>query len=118
MDDFVAGEAQFINTRKLPLLNSEVAARISSTYHNCRNAKPTELFMDFGCFCKSGNFDEIASHDYVLTPGRYVGAADIKDDGEPIDEKLTRLRTQLLAEFDEADRIEKVIRNRLRAVIR
>jgi type I restriction enzyme M protein len=48
-----------------------------------------------------------------LTPGRYVGAADIEDDGEPIDEKLARLRSQLLAEFDEADHLEKVIRERL-----
>ena len=52
-------------------------------------------------------------HDYVLTPGRYVGAEDIEDDGEPIEEKLTRLRMQLLTEFDEADRLEQIIRTRL-----
>jgi len=49
----------------------------------------------------------------VLTPGRYVGAAEVEDDGEHIEEKLKRLRTQLLAEFDEADRLEKIIRQRL-----
>jgi type I restriction enzyme M protein len=63
------------------------------------------------------SIDELVTHDHVLTPGRYVGAADIEDDGEPIEEKLTRLRTQLLAEFDEADRLEQVIRTRLNGLV-
>jgi type I restriction enzyme M protein len=119
------GEVLFIDARKLGYmatrtlrtLSPEDSARISSTYHNWRNAQPAELYEDIAGFCKSANIDEIATHDYVLTPGRYVGAADIEDDGEPIEEKLTRLRTQLLAEFDESDRLEKVIRMRLKGLI-
>jgi type I restriction enzyme M protein len=98
-------------------LSPEDSARISGTYHNWRNAKPTELYEDIAGFCKSTSIDEIALHDYVLTPGRYVGAAEIEDDGEPIEEKLARLRTQLLAEFDEADRLEQIIRTRLKGLI-
>ena len=65
----------------------------------------------------NNTIDEIATHDFVLPPGRYVGAAAVEDDGEPIDEKLTRLRTELLAEFDEADRLEQIIRERLQGLI-
>ena len=104
-------------TRTLRTLSTEDSARISSTYHNWRNAKPAEPYEDIAGFCKSASIDEIATHDYVLTPGRYVGAADIENDGEPIEEKLARLRSQLLAEFDEADRLEQVIRTRLKGLI-
>jgi type I restriction enzyme M protein len=104
-------------TRTLRSLSPDDSTKISSAYHNWRNAEPAEPYEDIAGFCKSSSIEEIATHDYVLTPGRYVGAADIEDDGEPIEEKLTRLRTQLLAEFDEADRLEKVIRERFRGLI-
>jgi type I restriction enzyme M protein len=119
------GEVLFIDARKLGYmatrtlrtLSPDDSARISTTYHNWRNAKPAETYEDIAGFCKSANIDEIATHDYVLTPGRYVGAADTEDDGEPIEEKLARLRSQLLAEFDEADRLEQVIRTRLKGLV-
>jgi type I restriction enzyme M protein len=119
------GEVLFIDARKLGYmatrtlrtLSPEDSARISSTYHNWRNAQPMEPYEDIAGFCKSATLDEIARHDYLLTPGRYVGAADIESDGEPIEEKIRRLRAQLLAEFDESDRLEEVIRIRLQGLI-
>ena len=42
-------------------------------------------------FCKAATLEEIRGHDYVLTPGRYVGAAEVEDDGEPFEEKMERL---------------------------
>jgi type I restriction enzyme M protein len=119
------GEVLFIDARKLGYmatrtlrtLSPEDSARISSTYHNWRNAEPTEPYEDIAGFCKSANIAEIATHDYVLTPGRYIGSAEIENDGEPIEEKLARLRSQLLAEFDEADRLEQVIRMRLKGLV-
>jgi type I restriction enzyme M protein len=104
-------------TRTLRVLTDEDLTRIAGTYHNWRNRKPENAYEDVAGFCRSASIDEVATHDYVLTPGRYVGAADIEDDGEPVAEKLARLRAQLLAEFDEADRLEKVIRDRLKAVV-
>jgi type I restriction enzyme M protein len=118
MDDSVSDETQFIHGRKLHLLRPKDVAGISSTYYNCRNAKPGEAYEDISGFCKYANIDEIATHDFVLTPGRYVGAADIEDDGESIEEKLTRLRSQLLSEFDESVRLEQVIRARIQGLIR
>ena len=104
-------------TRTLRTLSPEDSSRISSTYHNWRNAEPAEAYEDIAGFCKSASISEIAIHDYVLTPGRYVGAADAEDDGEPLDEKLERLRRELLAEFDESDRLEREIRIRLQGLI-
>ena len=120
-----SGETLFIDARKLGemqtrtlrVLTDDNITQISETYHNWRNKKPKTEYEDVAGFCKSASIDEIATHDFVLTPGRYVGAAAVEDDGEPIDEKLTRLRTELLAEFDEADRLEQIIRERLQGLI-
>ncbi len=115
------GEVLFIDARKLGemqtrtlrVLTDDNIHQIASTYHNWRSKKPADRYEDIPGFSKSARIEEIATHDYVLTPGRYVGSADIEDDSEPIEQKLERLRTQLLGEFDEADRLEKVIRQRL-----
>jgi type I restriction enzyme M protein len=119
------GEVLFIDARKLGemqtrtlrVLTDDNINQIAGTYHNWRNKQPAPSYEDIPGFCKSARIDEIAIHDYVLTPGRYVGAADIEDDGEPSDEKLARLRAQLLAEFEEADRLEKIIRRRLERLL-
>ncbi len=120
------GEVLFIDARKLGematrtlrVLSDADLARIAGTYHNWRNQQPAEPYADVPGFCKAATIDEIATHDFVLTPGRYVGAAEAEDDGEPIEEKLARLRAQLLAEFEEADRLEKIIRDRLEGLVR
>ena len=44
-------------------------------------------------FCKSASMDDIRKHGHVLTPGRYVGATEQEDDGEPFEEKMLRLST-------------------------
>jgi type I restriction enzyme M protein len=60
--------------------------------------------------------DEIASHGYVLTPGRYVGAEDVEDDGEPFEQKMTRLVATLEEQFAEGARLETAIRENLRGL--
>jgi type I restriction enzyme M protein len=64
-------------------------------------------------FCKSATTDEIKEHGYVLTPGRYVGAAEIKDDGVPFEEKMAKLSVTLYEQFAEADRLEATIKKNL-----
>jgi len=64
-------------------------------------------------FCESATIDEIKSHSYVLTPGRYVGAAEIEDDSIPFEEKVPALIAELEAQFLESARLEKVIRKNL-----
>ncbi len=70
-------------------------------------------YEDVPRFAKAASAEEVAEHDFVLTPGRYVGAADVADDGDPIADKIARLQAELLAEFDEGQRLEQDIRSRL-----
>jgi len=73
-----------------------------------QSAKPA--YSDEPGFCKSVKLEEISSHGYVLTPGRYVGAADVEDDGEAFDQKMKRLTATLEEQFTESAKLEKRIR--------
>jgi len=71
------------------------------------------MYQDIPGFCASVNLEGIKKHDYVLTPGRYVGAAAEEDDGEPFAEKMARLTAQLKTQFEESDRLEGEIKKNL-----
>ena len=75
-----------------PVNNANYAWRMSA----CGDAqaggeKEAGEYKDVPGFCKSATTDEIREHGYVLTPGRYVGAAEIEDDGVPFEEKMAEL---------------------------
>lgn len=72
-----------------------------------------EKYEDIPGFCKAAKTEEIASHGYVLTPGRYVRAAEVEDDGEPFEEKMRRLTGQLNQQFAESAKLEQAIRTNL-----
>ena len=72
--------------------------------------------LDLPGFCKSATTAEIAAHGHVLTPGRYVGAEAVEDDGEPFEEKMARLVAQLQAEFAESAKLERAIRVNLKGL--
>jgi len=72
-------------------------------------ADPFPPFMDQPGYCKSATLEEITGHGYVLTPGRYVEAEEIEDDGEPFEEKMARLTEELRGQFAESRRLETVI---------
>nr|MBA3311090.1 N-6 DNA methylase [Nocardioidaceae bacterium] len=115
------GEVLFIDarslgrmaTRTLRVLDDADVERIAGTYHSWRSRDPEVSYEDVRGFAKAASAEEVAEHDFVLTPGRYVGAADVADDGEPIADKIARLQAELLAEFDEGRRLEQVISSRL-----
>ena len=65
-------------------------------------------------FCKSSTIEEIRSHGHVLTPGRYVGAAEVEEDDEPFDEKMKRLTAQLREQMAEGRKLDKQIEENLR----
>ena len=116
-------ETLFIDARKLGTLVDRVhrelsdddIARIADTYHRWRGDGPGK-YEDVPGFCKSASTEEIAAHQFVLTPGRYVGAEEIEDDGEPFDEKMKRLVATLEEQFAEGARLEKEIRENLRGL--
>ncbi|MDO8436560.1 MAG: class I SAM-dependent DNA methyltransferase [Nitrosomonadaceae bacterium] len=68
------------------------------------------IYQDIPGFCKSADLDLIKQHGYVLTPGRYVGTEEIEDDGEPFEEKMTRLVAELNGQFAESAKLEKAIK--------
>ncbi|MHB9022213.1 MAG: N-6 DNA methylase [Halothiobacillus sp.] len=70
-------------------------------------------YIDIAGFCKSATTAEIAAHGYVLTPGRYVGAEEVEDDGEPFEEKMQRLVAQLDEQFAESAKLEQSIKTNL-----
>lgn len=114
----------FIDARKLGVLIDRVhreltdadLQKITSTYHNWREAKRAGQYADIPGFCKSAATAEIAAHGYVLTPGRYVGAEEVEDDGEPFEEKMPRLVAELNAQFAESARLEAAIRANLKGL--
>lgn len=116
------GEVLFIDARKLGVLvdrthrelTSEEVGRISQTYHSWRGEKDAPKYFDLPGFCKSATIEEVRSHSYVLTPGRYVGAEEIVDDGVPFDEKMVELTAKLEEQFTQSAQLETAIRENLR----
>lgn len=115
-----SGEILFIDARKLGFmsdrthrdLSDDDLARITDTYHNWRG-DGTGTYEDVQGFCKRAKLEEVRTHGHVLTPGRYVGAEEVEDDGEPFEEKMKRLTAQLNEQFKESARLEAEIRNNL-----
>ena len=94
-------------------LTAEDIERIAGTYHAWRCDKGAGKYADVPGFCKAATTEEIAGHGFVLTPGRYVGAEDVEDDGEPFEEKIKRLTAKLEEQFKEGARLQTKIRKEL-----
>jgi len=128
------GETLFIDARSLGTLQTRVLrtlsgsdapgepdpesdiGRIAATYHAWRSVKcevGSVKYEDVPGFCKSAALEEIKKHGHVLTPGRYVGAAEVEDDGEPFEEKMERLTTELYEQFAEGNALEARIKQNL-----
>jgi len=136
------GEVLFIDARNLGYMKDRVLRdftqddlnKVTETYHNWQTLTPAlsqrerepksplplgedlgegGVYEDTPGFCASVNLDGIKKHDYVLTPGRYVGAAAEEDDGEPFAEKMARLTAQLKTQFEESDKLEGEIKKNL-----
>ncbi|MDC0837254.1 type I restriction-modification system subunit M [Limnospira maxima] len=116
------GQTLFIDARKLGVLIDrthrelidEELARIAGTYQAWRGESGADEYEDLPGFCKSATLEEIASHGYVLTPGRYVGAEELEEDDELFEEKMERLTKKLYAQFEESAKLEAAIRENLR----
>ncbi|WP_430331415.1 type I restriction-modification system subunit M [Rhodococcus sp. ACT016] len=121
------GQVLFIDARNMGYmvdraeraLSDDDIAKIAGTFHAWRGTESANgiEYADEPGFCYSATLAEIKEADYALTPGRYVGAAPIEDDGEPIAEKLERLTKELFEQFDESARLQAVVREQLRRVL-
>lgn len=101
------------------VLTEEDLAKVADTYHAWRGTKSAKKkglsYEDVAGFCYSATLEEIEKHDHVLTPGRYVGAAEaeIDPDAEPVEERIARLTKELFAQLDESARLDGVVREQL-----
>lgn len=113
-----SGEILFIDARNLGYMKDRVLRdftqddlnKVTELFHNWQTG---DSYEDEAGFCKSVELEELKKHDYVLTPGRYVGAADEVADGELFAEKMTRLTAQLKTQFEESDKLEGEIKKNL-----
>ncbi len=129
----------YMKDRVLRDFTSEDLNQVTETYHNWQATDPVihseaegfynlgvepsdrnsledmslVLYQDIPGFCKSAKLTEIQKHDYILTPGRYVGALPEEDDGEPFDKKMARLTSLLKTQFEESNRLESDIKKNL-----
>ncbi|EPY8753873.1 N-6 DNA methylase, partial [Klebsiella pneumoniae] len=127
------GETLFIDARNLGTminrttkeLTADDIATIADTYHAWRST-PEELdervkrgdsklaqYEDQAGFCKVATIAEIKANDYVLTPGRFVGAAEQEDDGVAFETKMRELSQTLFAQMKQAQELDKAIRQNL-----
>ena len=112
------GQTLFIDARKmgdmvnrrLRELSDEDIKKIANTYIAWQNE---DGYEDVQGYCKVASIDEIKEHDYILTPGRYVGIEEVEDDGEPFEEKMERLTTTLANQFKKSRELEEEIRKQL-----
>jgi type I restriction enzyme M protein len=89
------------------VLDAADVEKIAGAYHAWRNLGGS--YEDVPGFCKSATLAEIGAHDFVLTPGRYVGAEEVEADGEPFAEKMERLTVALREQQAEGRRLDGLI---------
>ena len=137
------GEVLFVDARKIGTmisrtqkeLTAEDIGQIAQTYHSWRSTPANDecsvmsdelktqhsqfsthnstSYADVPGYCKSATIDEIQSHQFVLTPGRYVGAAPLEDDGIPFETKMAEMSQALYKQMEESFKLDDLIRNNL-----
>ncbi|EMD79702.1 Type I restriction-modification system, DNA-methyltransferase subunit M [Vibrio diabolicus E0666] len=117
------GEVLFIDARNLGYMKDRVLRdftlddiqKVADLYHAWKTGEEVNgvVYEDQAGFCKSATLEEIKKHDFVLTPGRYVGAAEELDDGVPFGEKMATLTAKLSEQFVESATLEAEIKKNL-----
>ena len=119
------GETLFIDARKLGRminrtqreLGDEDVARVVGAYQAGRGDHGAGVYADVAGFCRSATVAEIGEQEFVLTPGRYVGAEDVVEDGEGFEVVFPALVARLESQFADADRMTNRIREVMRGVL-
>lgn len=114
------GKTLFIDARKMGHMvdrkhrdfAEEDIQKLADTFEAFQNG----TLEDVQGFCKVATTEDIAKQDYILTPGRYVGIEEQEDDGEPFEEKMARLTSELSDMFKKSHELEDEIRKKLGAI--
>ena len=114
------GKTLFIDARKMGHMvdrkhrdfTDEDIQKLADTFETFQKG----TLEDVPGFCKVADIQDIEKQDYILTPGRYVGIEEQEDDGEPFEEKMTRLTSELSEMFAKSRELEDEIRKKLGAI--
>lgn len=114
------GKTVFIDARKMGAMVDRIHRELSDQ-DIAKIAGTVEAFQkgtleDQKGFCAVADLQDIAKQDYILTPGRYVGIEEQDDDGEPFEEKMSRLTSELYEMFERSHELEDEIRKKLGAI--
>jgi type I restriction enzyme M protein len=113
-------EILFIDARKMGYmadrthreLTDEDVQEIAGIYHSWRGEGGK--YEDVRGFCKSVTVDDVKKHDYILTPGRYVGYVEEEEDPEEFEEKMKKLTAELAEQFKKSEELEREIKDNLK----
>jgi type I restriction enzyme M protein len=108
------GQKGYMEDRTHRVFTDEDMKYIADTYHKWRT-KGSD-YEDIKGYCKSATLEDIQKHKYVLTPGRYVGIPDEKDDGVPFGEKMAKYTFELKEQMEEGNRLDKEIKKSLESI--
>ena len=114
------GKTLFIDARKMGYMvdrkhrdfTFEDIKKLANTFESFQNGTLEEVKG----FCAIATIEDIAKQDYILTPGRYVGIEEQEDDGEPFEDKMKRLTSELSVMFAKSHELEDEIRKKLGAI--
>lgn len=114
------GKTLFIDARKMGYMvdrkhrdfTDDDIKKLADTFEAFQNGTLEEVKG----FCAVADLQEIEKQDFILTPGRYVGIEEVEDDGEPFEEKMTRLTSELSDMFAKSHELEDEIRKKLGAI--
>jgi len=114
------GKTLFIDARKMGYMvdrkhrdfTDEDIKKIADTFTAFQEGK----LEDVKGFCAVASTEDIAKQDYILTPGRYVGIEEQADDGEPFEDKMKRLTSELKDMFEQSNHLQNEIKEKLKAI--
>jgi len=114
------GKTLFIDARKMGHMidrkhrdfTDDDIMKLADTFESFQNG----TLEDEKGFCSVATLQDIEKQDYILTPGRYVGIEEQEDDGEPFEEKMARLTSELSDMFEKSHELEGEIRRKLGAI--
>ena len=107
-----AREIGHMVSRTLKEFSEEDIQKVAQTYHSWKGTND-KSYEDIAGFCKIANLEEVKNNEYILTPGRYVGLADVEEDEEPFEQKMERITSELSEQFAKSKELEDQIRKSL-----
>jgi len=106
-----ASEMGYLSDRTHRMFTDNDVKKIADTYHEWRSKE--SKYKNIKGFCNSATVKDIEKHNFVLTPGRYVGIPDEIDDGIPFEKKMGKLNEELKGQMEKGKKLNDEIKKQL-----